>query len=222
MEGGVRVLTREEERDIIKRVLSGETQVCETLVLANQRNIYNLCFRMTRNPEDANDLAQDAFLKAYQNLAGFKGDSSFSLWIYRLTSNLCIDFLRKEKRRTKSSLTYLDDAGETQELEIVDERFTPERALEKTEAIEQLQKGLDTLTAEHREILLMREIDGLSYDEIAEVLNISSGTVKSRIARARQNLTKLLLEERNFFEKTSSCETQGEKIGAHNVLGKGE
>ena len=215
-------MTKEEERGVIARVLSGEAQAYEALVLANQTKIYNLCFRMTRNQEDANDLAQDAFLKAYQNLEKFKGESSFSLWIYRLTSNLCIDFLRREKRRAKSSLTYLDEAGEAQELEILDERFTPERALEQSQTIESLQKGLDTLTVEHRKILLMREVEGLSYDEIAEVLDISSGTVKSRIARARQNLTKVLLEERNFFELHSSCETNEKKIEAQNACGKGE
>jgi len=197
-------VTKVKERETIDRVLSGDTEAFESLVLQNQRKIYNLCLRMTGNPEDASDLVQDAFLKAYQNLASFKGESGFSLWLYRLTSNVCIDHLRREKRREKSSLTYIDESGEAMELELPDERFAPETELERRQTAEGIQKGLDALTAEHRQILILREINGLSYDEIAEILAIHAGTVKSRIARARLNLRKILLEDGNFLAGGSS------------------
>jgi len=197
-------VTREEERAVIDRVLAGETDAFELLVMKNQRKIYNLCLRMTGNVEDASDLAQDAFLKAYQNLASFKSESSFSLWLYRLASNVCIDHLRREKRREKRSLTYLDDSGEAMELELSDERFTPERELERRQMVEGIRQGLETLTDEHRQILVLREVNELSYDEIAELLSISAGTVKSRISRARVLLRKFLLEQGNFLERQAS------------------
>jgi len=199
-------LTRTEERAVIDRVLSGETEAFELLVLGSQRKIYNLCLRMTGNPEDANDLTQDSFLKAYQNLASFKGESGFSLWLYRLASNACIDHLRREKRRVKSSLTVQDESGETVELELPDERFTPEGELERRQVIESVEAGLLTLTEEHRQILVLREINGLSYEEIADILDISAGTVKSRISRARVILRKFLLDQGNFSESYASKE----------------
>jgi len=206
-------MTREEELITVGRVLAGENEAFEILVIANQKKIYNRCLRIVKNPEDANDLAQDAFLKAYQNLASFKGESGFSLWLYRLTTNVCLDFLRREKRREKVSLSYQDDAGDTIEIEVPDERFTPHKEAERNEFLENIHQGLTSLSDEHRKILMMRELDGLSYDEIAAFLGLSPGTVKSRIARARQNLTKILLEDGNFSDYITS--------NKHVTLGKG-
>lgn len=206
-------MTREEECIVIGRVLAGDTEAFEQLLLANQAKVYNRCLRIVKNPEDASDLAQDAFLKAYQNLASFKGESSFSLWLYRLTTNVCLDFLRREKRREKSSLTYQDEGGETLEIELPDERFMPDEQTEKKEVLEHIKAGLEQLSEEHRKILMMRELDGLSYDEIAEMLQLSVGTVKSRIARARQQLTKILIEERNFSDYLTSNKHRAKRKG---------
>ena len=200
-------MTKAKERELIDRVLSGEPEAFESLVLQNQRKIYNLCLRMTGNTEDASDLTQDAFLKAYQNLGSFKGESGFSLWLYRLASNVCIDHLRREKRREKSSLTYLDESGAAVELELPDERFSPEVTFERRQVQEHIQQGLDTLTAEHKNILILRELSGYSYDEIAAVLDLSAGTVKSRISRARLALCKFLLQEGNILGENASIET---------------
>jgi len=197
-------VTREEERDVIGRVLLGETECFEALVRANQRRVYSLCLRMAGNAEDAEDLAQESFIRAYQNLESFKGESGFGPWLYRLASNICIDHLRREKRRDKSSLTYLDESGTAQEMELPDERFTPEVLFERRQAGEQVRRGLDTLTPEHRNILILRELNGLCYDEISSTLGLSVGTVKSRISRARLALSKILLQEGNFFEGSSS------------------
>lgn len=197
-------MTREEERGVIDRILQGDANAFEVLVVANQRSVYNVCLRMTKNQEDAYDLSQEAFLRAYNSLGSFKGESSFSAWLYRLASNICIDFLRREKRRDNVSLTYEDDAGSTLELELPDERFSPVSALERREMAEYIRAGLNTLTEEHRQILTMREIDGLRYDEIAVVLGVSAGTVKSRISRARQSLVKFLSANGNFSIGESS------------------
>ena len=193
-----------EEGAIIQRVLAGEAEAFETLVLANQRKVYHLCLRMTGNQEDAEDLAQEAFLKAFQNLESFKGESGFGPWLYRLASNVCIDHLRREKRREKSTLTYLDDAGVAVEIELPAERFSPAVALDKRQVQERVQQGLDALTSEHRSILVLRELSGLSYDEIGSALGLSAGTVKSRISRARLALTKILVHDGNFSEGDSS------------------
>ena len=206
-------MTKEEELIVVGRVLAGESEAFEILVVANQKKVYNRCLRIVKNPEDANDLAQDAFLKAYQNLASFKGESGFSLWLYRLTTNVCLDFLRREKRREKVSLSYQDDSGDTIEIELPDERFTPHKEAERNEFLENFQQGLSSLSDEHRKILMMRELDGLTYDEIATFLGLSSGTVKSRIARARQHLTKILLENGNFSDYITS--------NKHTTLRKG-
>ena len=206
-------MTKEEVRAVIDRVLAGDADAFEVLVAANQRKVYNLCLRMTGNAEDAEDLAQEAFFRAYQNLASYKGESAFSAWLYRLTSNVCIDHLRRERKREKSSLTYLDESGAPQEIDIPDERFAPERTLERRQVGERIQEGLDTLTPEHRKILILRELGGLSYDEIAARLGLSAGTVKSRISRARQSLSKFLLEDWNFSVEMSSERVPEERKG---------
>ena len=146
------------------------------------------------------DLAQEAFLNAWRGLKFFKGDSAFSTWVYRLASNACIDHLRKQKRRQQAmSVTVsLDDEEEERQADIPDQRFQPETQLERKELRRAVGEGLNRLSDEHRQVLVMREVNGLSYQEIALVLGLEAGTVKSRIARARLALRKILLEEGNF------------------------
>jgi RNA polymerase sigma-70 factor (ECF subfamily) len=187
-----------EEKDIIQRVLSGDTNAFEDLVLANQNNVYNLALKMTRNEEDALDISQEAFVKAYQNLSKFRGDSRFSVWLYRLTYNLCIDFLRKKQGPKIVSLNYEDDEGDVAPLEIPDLRDLPEDSAIRSEMRKIIAVSIDELAADHREVLVMREITGMSYDEIAETLGVSIGTVKSRLARARIKLVEILKEKGTF------------------------
>jgi RNA polymerase sigma-70 factor (ECF subfamily) len=153
---------------------------------------------MTKNEQDAYDLSQEAFLKAFRSLDKFRGDSKFSVWLYRLTSNLCLDFLRAQKRREKVSLSYENDEDEQQELEIPDERFSPEKILEQNNLRESISSALDALPEDYRSIIVMREMDGLSYDEISARTGLELGTVKSRIFRARKKLCALLSKDGNF------------------------
>lgn len=193
------------EQELVERARKGDESAFEVLVTDNEKRIYNLCRRLTGNPEDAAELTQEAFLNAWRGLGRFQGESSFSTWLYRLASNACIDFLRKEKRRQNLSMTVsLDDEEEARQVEFPDERYTPERELERTEVRQAVAAGLERLTPEHRQVLVMREINGLSYAEIGAVLGLEEGTVKSRIARARNALRKVLTERGNFFGELSS------------------
>lgn len=195
-------MTLLEEQALIERVKGGETDAFEALVLDNQKKVYNLALKMTGNENDALDISQEAFIKAYTGLKNFRAESRFSVWLYRLTYNLSIDFLRKTQRTQVSSLTYLDDNGEFTDFEIPDLRCEPESALEKRELREAISKGIDELPEKHREILIMREITGMSYEDIALTLNLSDGTVKSRISRARAGLV-LRLNKYGTFSQSN-------------------
>lgn len=191
-------MTREEEQILIKKAQAGDADAFEPLVLENQTKVYNLALRMMGNPTDAEDAAQEAFIKAWNSLKDFRGDSRFSVWLYRLTNNVCIDMLRKQKRTSAVSLTQEDDEGEELELTIPDERLSPEEELEKKELREQVQTALQALPEEWRSILVMRELGGLSYEELAAELNLEPGTVKSRLNRARKKLCAELINSGNF------------------------
>lgn len=202
-------MTREEELALVQRVQSGELDAFEDLVRAHEKTVYNLALRMTGNPQDAEDMAQEAFLKAYRSLPDFRGESKFSVWLYRIVSNVCLDHLRKQSRRTASSLTREDEDGEEQQLEVPDESQSPERLLEQKLTREAVQRGLAELPEEQRQILLLREIRGMSYEEIAETLGLEAGTVKSRIFRARKKLSAFLLQDGNIPEEFTSNRTRG-------------
>jgi len=191
-------MTQEAEQRIIKKVVGGDKNAFEELLLANQKNVYNLALKMTGNEEDALDISQDAFLKAYRQLSGFRGESRFSVWLYRLTYNLCIDFLRKKPREGAVSLSLHDDSDDTYQLEIPDFRNLPEDSVMREELREDITNSIEELSPRYREILIMREVTGMSYCHIASVLNLGEGTVKSRLARARLSLAKILSEKGTF------------------------
>lgn len=192
-------MTREEEATLVKLVQSGNHAAFEQLVIANQTKVYNLALRMVGNEQDAYDMSQEAFIKAYHGLENFRGDSRFSVWLYRLTTNVCLDFLRAESRKSHGSLTYISEEDGEKELEIYDDRFTPETVVEKKELRKAVNQGLMRLPENYRAILLLREIEGLSYEEIADTLSLEEGTVKSRIFRARKKLCGILMEDGNIF-----------------------
>ena len=202
-------MTREQEALTVQRVLDGNADEYEKLVLEYQKNVYNLALRMTGDPEDAADMAQEAFIKAYNSLSGYRGDSKFSVWLYRIVSNVCLDFLRAKKRRQTVSLSVTDDDGEDAELDIADESQSPERIFERAMTRDAVRRGLAALTPEYRQILILRELQGMSYEEIAEVLGLESGTVKSRIFRARKKLCAFLLRDGNISGFAPSSNTEG-------------
>ena len=192
------------EQELVTRAKAGDDEAFAQLMRDNEKRIYNLTLRMTGNPEDAMDLAQETFLNAWRGLKFFKGDSAFSTWVYRLASNACIDHLRRKKRRQDISAPMPADDEDDSQPDIPDERFQPEQELERQELRRAVAQGLEQLSEEHRQVLVMREINGLSYQEIADVLDLEAGTVKSRIARARNSLRKILVESGNFSNLPSS------------------
>ena len=191
-------MTKDEEKGYIERVLAGDESAYEPLVTENQTKVYRLALRILKNEADAEDAAQEAFLKAYTSLADFRGDSRFSVWLYRLTNNICIDMLRKNKRAVIVSLQTEDDDGEETEIAIPDERYSPERLAERA-------ADRDAV----RTALAARESAGLSYDEIAAALSLEVGTVKSRLNRARKKLCIALLKSGNFSDRFPSKQGKG-------------
>ena len=194
---------------IVRKVLQGDVNAFEKLVTEYERAVYAIAQRMTGNAEDAADMTQETFIKAYNSLQSFRGDSKFSVWLYRIASNVCLDFLRSRSRKPTVSLSVEDDEGEEGQLDIADESQSPELLLERGLTRDAVRRGLDTLPPDYRQILLLREIQGLSYDEIAAVLEIEVGTVKSRIFRARKRLCAFLVEDGNIPDFTSSGKMKG-------------
>ena len=202
-------MTKDEEKGYIERVLAGDESAYEPLVTGNQTKVYRLALRILKNETDAEDAAQEAFLKAYTSLADFRGDSRFSVWLYRLTNNICIDMLRKNRRAVIVPLRTEDENGEEAELPISDERYSPERLAERAADRDAVRSALASLPDDCREILALRESAGLSYDEIAAALSLEAGTVKSRLNRARKKLCAALLESGNFSDRFPSKQGKG-------------
>ena len=202
-------MTREQEAAIVRKVLGGDANAFETLVLEYEKNVYNIALRMTGNSEDAADMTQEAFIKAYNSLQSFRGDSKFSVWLYRIVSNVCLDFLRSKNRRPTVSLSVEDDDGEDTQLDVADESQSPELLLDRKLTRESVRRGLDSLPPDYRQIRLLREIQGLSYDEIAQALGLEVGTVKSRIFRARKRLCNFLIDDGNISDFSSSGKMKG-------------
>lgn len=185
------------EQELIHSAQKGDTSAFGQLVEAHQSKIYSLCYRMTGNAEDAADLTQEVFLSAWRSLSRFQEQSSFGTWIYRMATNASIDFLRREKRRQVLSMTMEEDSEERQ-AQVPDERYSPHRLLEQKEARQAVADALAALSPEHRQVLVLREMEGLSYQEVGQLLDLEEGTVKSRIARARLALRDFLIKSGNF------------------------
>lgn len=190
----------------IERAKKGSKDAFARLLERYERLVYHHALRMAGSVEDAEDLTQEVFLKAWMGLPSFQGDSSFSTWLYRLTNNACIDFLRREKKR-RGDISL--DAGERDTCaQMPDPAPSPQTELEGDELRRAVQTGLGQLTADHRQVLVLREIDGLSYEEIGQILNLNPGTVKSRIARARLALAKFLRKNGNLSGYLPSDHTE--------------
>ncbi len=184
---------------ILERFKNGDTSAFQEIVLAYQDTIYGLCFRMLGDHHNAQDAAQDTFLKAYQNLKSFKPDASLYTWIYRIAVNTCIDYKRRSV--SESLFRHLPNNENSVEQEPSDSP-SPEMLSESGQMAAALQQALGKLSKKLRAVIVMKEVEGLSYEDIAGVMDISIGTVKSRISRAREEL-KVLLKGFNPLEKAT-------------------
>lgn len=198
----------QEEKDLIHRVKKGEMAAFEEIVTAYERKIYNLALRYVGNEQDACDMTQEAFLRIYRSIESFKEESSLSTWIYRITANLCIDFIRKSAAR---STVPLDGDDENPEMQIpaTDMQCDPEAVFQNRELRDAIESSLAQLSEEHRQIIILRDVSGLTYQEIVDVLGIEEGTVKSRLARARRRLRDILVCQGNVSGVSASKKAEG-------------
>lgn len=191
-----RVASREADREMLLAVQRGEALAYRGLVEKYQARVYSMVYGMLRNREDARDITQEAFVKAYRNLDSFRLESSFYTWIYRIAMNLAIDFTRKRKRREANgfdeNIATRDADGDIAEAHHED---GPGRALERKRLLQKIMDAMQQLPEDQREVILLRELEGLQYKEISELMEIPEGTVMSRLFYARKKLQKILAGE---------------------------
>ena len=183
----------------LEKLLSGDEQAFEEFIRENQTKVYRIALSMVKNPQDAEDIAQETFVKVYMSLSSFGGRSEITTWVYRIVYNLSIDFLKKHGKRAKITKT-LDDPDDTELLELSDDSYLPEDAFEKKEVKKDIYEALKSLPDEQRELIELKDIHGFSYEEIAEMLSIKEGTLKSRLNRGRLVLKKILSKKWNIDE----------------------
>lgn len=197
-------MMEKQEQQWVDAARQGDQFAFEQLVRLYEKRVLALTTRMCKNPADAEEAAQEAFLSAWQGLPFFRGESSFSTWLYRLASNACVDLLRQEGRRQSAAGPSLND--EEARVDVPDPAPSPQEQAERSELREQIEAGLQALTPDHRQVLILREMHQLSYDEISKVLDVDVGTVKSRINRGRKQLRNFLLTSGNFLSPPASKE----------------
>ena len=186
-----------QDDSLIRRAAAQDAAAFEQLMLLHQKPVYNICWRMAGNAEDALDLSQEVFLKAYRNIGNFDERSQFSTWIYRITANTCIDEMRKRKGRQSFSLEEeLEGEEGSMQRQVADAGETPEESMLREEQKSEILQALESLSPEHKVAVILRDIKGLSYEEIAEILELTLGTVKSRISRGRNQLKQEILKLR--------------------------
>ena len=195
--GGKEAVRPMEENRLIQRASEGDASAFNSLMGMHERRMYAVALRMCGNPEDAQDCLQEAMLRIYRAIDGFKGQSSFSTWVYRITMNTCLDELRRRKNRPNTSLDGLYDAGWSP----VDPGATPEKHALQGDMRRQLQAFVSELPEEMRAAVVLRDIQGYSYDEIATILNANVGTIKSRISRGREKLREKIAARPELFDR---------------------
>ena len=184
--------SKKDDGDIIKLILDGEVNAYEELVIRYEKMLYNLAYSKLRNHETAMDISQECFFKAYKALESYRFASSFSTWIYRICNNLIMDYLRKNSR---NDILPLDST----EYSIPDTSNDPQKIILERERVVQVREAIAALPEDYREVILMRDISGFSYAQIADMLDIELSAVKSRISRARTNLKEILLQNSELF-----------------------
>lgn len=193
---------------LVKRVRSGDQRAFRTLVERYQRKIYSVALGMLKDKEEAMDVSQEAFVKVYRYLEHFKGDSSFYTWLYRITVNICIDVLRKRgpgrADHVEFDETVAQDLTEAN-IGALGSRLgtNPQKAALRKELAQKIQEALQEVPEKHRAILLLREIEGMSYEDLARTLEIPKGTVMSRLFHARAKVQKILSEYLELDESKS-------------------
>lgn len=184
----------EPNAELIKKAQNGDLRAFEQIVTGHYSKIYNIALGIMGSPHDAEDAAQNVLIKLHSAIGSFRFQSKFSSWVYRITTNVCLDEIRKIKRSKSSSMTNIDD----EVIDIPQQGSSPEERYISAEKRNVLYQCIAKLKDEHKKVIVLRDINGFSYTEIAEILKCSEGTVKSRISRARLSL-KTILTESGYF-----------------------
>ena len=184
------------EQKLIQRASGGDPAAFNRLMAQHEKKMYAVALRMFGNREDAQDCLQEAMLRVYRAIGGFKGQSSFSTWLYRITMNTCLDELRKKKNKQNTSLDNLLDQGWSPS----DGENVPEKQAMLHETRRQISGAIQELPEDMRAAVVLRDVHGLAYDEIADALNTNVGTIKSRISRGREKLREKLSKNKELFD----------------------
>lgn len=196
------------EEDLIEAAQRGNLDAFNQLVLDYQHQVYNQAYRMMGDPASASDATQEAFIKAYRNIESFRG-GSFRSWLLRIVTNCCYDEFRRRKRRPATSFEDMGDIDEEANPALINGRESPEESIERDELAQALQSAINALPPHHRTVLILSDVQGFSYAEIAETVDIPLGTVKSRLARARANLRDILQEKMELLPRAYRLENEG-------------
>ncbi len=185
----------QQEALLLRRAQNGDAHAFDELVGPHEKRVYALCLRMLGDREDALDCAQEAMLRIWRALSSYRRQASFSTWVYRIATNTCLDFLRKKKVRPSVSLDALTDAG----FSPADDSARPDLHAEGLAQRQALSEGIASLPPEMRAALVLRDVQGFSYEEVSAILDAPLGTVKSRINRAREKLRSILFQDAELF-----------------------
>ena len=188
---GQKALYEDEDIKFVLACQKGDTEAFSVLVERHQKQMLNIAFRMTGDYDEACDIAQEAFISAYKSIKRFKGEAKFSTWLYRIVVNYSKNRLKQLRGKDRREGVFIDDAeraGTKEVMESLTNDCNPGMQMEKHEMEAQVQKCITSLDDEHKEVLVLRDIQGFSYEEIGDILKIPDGTVKSRLSRARNAL----------------------------------
>lgn len=185
---------RQEDRRLIDLALQGDEKAYELLLNRYRNLVYSIMFKMVRNAQEAEDLTQEAFMKAFNSLETFNEEFAFSTWLMKIASNNCIDFLRKRKLKTYSIHDPIQYKDEKIEIDLPDQGPSPERSLLQVERRRMIEEAINKLPERYRYVIILRHKEEKSYEEISDILNLPLGTVKAQIFRAREILNRKLRE----------------------------
>lgn len=181
--------------DFLNKLKKGDEKAFEILVSENKDNVYRVALSVVKDPDDAEDVSQNVFLKVYMSIRSFRGDSELSTWMYRIAYNMSLDFLRKHK---KGIVKTLDNEEDPEILSLYDETYVPEDFFERRETKTVVREAIASLPDEQRILVELKDLYDFSYEEIASMMNINPGTLKSRLNRGREKIKKYLID-RNFI-----------------------
>lgn len=186
-----------QEQEFIKELKAGSERAFSRLINENQTKVYRIALSIVKNHSDAEDIAQEVFIRIYTSISSFKGNSSLATWIYKITYNRSLDFLKKNNKKMKTTKT-LDDPEDAELLTLAGEKFIPEKEFEDKQMKEDIHTALQKLPEDQRQLIELKDIHGFSYEEIMEITGLKDGTMKSRLNRARTSLRKMLQTKWNI------------------------